>query len=233
MAGEIEIIPLNPESPVFLTTPVPSIPSLVAEGRVVAVDPLEPEFIESLLTGNPIQRFVPTTREEIIERFAASVKSSGLLAIHMVLGGLKLEDLVTTDFPEVAARTYFSKLPGNSVREAVLSERNRIEEELKGSLIRSVAFSYVRDLWVSAGRGARRLLNMESLRLWAVAKLSHGLAYTPLSAEPLEGQLVKLLEHVENSFERIVDRIESYVRELLSDREVYELLLRGSRGRKC
>lgn len=232
LIGELEILPLNPDSNILLTTPTPSVPALSVGNQIVAVDPLEPLFVENLITGNSIREFVPFSDVEIVERFVSSVKASSYLMTYLALGGLSVESLLSTSFPEVAARVYFSGLSGSYVREVILAGRDRVVEALAGSYARSVAYSYVRDVMVSIGSAPKDILNIKYLKLWLTAKLSQGMAFTPLAEEHLKQAEVRLrdvLTYLHEKYDVLVGYFEKYLSELHSDPEVHRLLTKGNK----
>jgi len=232
LVEKFELIPLNPDNPVFLATSIPSVPALAIGGRLVAVDPLEPQFVEGLATGGSIREFIPLSDVEVVERFINSVKASSYLMIHLALGGLSIEEVLSTNFPEVAARVYFSGLSGSYVREVILSRMGTLAEALASSYLRSVAYSYVRDVAISSGTLSRDLLDLKYLKLWLTAKLSQGIAFTPLMEGHLEQAEVRLREvlaYLLEKYEVIAGYFEKYITELRSNPELYKLLTKGNR----
>ncbi len=226
----LEIVPLNPGSPVFLETAVPSVPSLMIGGRVVAVDPLEPEFVEALLLGKSVREYVPVEEREVVERFVRSAKSSSYLMLHVLFGGLGLADLLATDFAEVAARAYFSGLSGDYIRRALLSRAGEVERELREHSVKSAAYGFLRDALLYSGLRAKEGVDRGALGLWVAAKLSQGVAYAPVDGSTLEKGVGKVLEYLEEHFDEILGPIENFLSKLKSDVRVYELLARGSRA---
>ncbi len=227
--GALEIVPLNPGNPTLLRTVVPSVPSLALGGRVVAVDPLEPEFVEALLLSRSLREYVPAAEHEVVERFVRSAKSSGYIMLHVLLGGMRLADVLSTDFVEMAARTYFSGLDGDYVKRAITSRAEDVERELAESSVKSVAYSFLRDVVASLGGGVRGLVNREVLRLWSTAKLSQGVAYTPVDESTVESGVKRVLEYLEEHYDNILASVEKFLSRLESDAEVYELLVKGNR----
>lgn len=229
---KLEILPLNPDSNLFLTTHIPSVPALSVGDQVVAVDPLEPLFIENLVTGGSIREFVPFSDVEIVERFIDSVKASSYLMTYLALGGLNIESLLSTSFPEVATRVYFSGLSGSYVRKVISANKDKIVEALAGSYTRSVAYSYVRDVMVSIGAVPKDILDIKYLKLWLTAKLSQGIAFTPIAEEHIkhaEARLKNVLTYLHEKYDALVGYFEKYLSELRSDSEVRRLLIKGNK----
>lgn len=228
----IEIVPLNPGNPMSLTRVVPSVPALAYDDRMVAVDPIEPEFIEAILLGKDLRRYVPVAEHEVVERFVNSARSSSYVMLHMLLGGLSFGELVSSEFTEMAARTYFSGLSGDYVRGVLMRRSEAVEAELAAASIRSAAYSFLRDVVVSTKGSAQRLVDYEVLRLWATAKLSHGVSYIPLRGSPLDDRVKKLLDYVSEHYDKISKSIEDFLGRLSSDAEVYTILTSGTRPGK-
>lgn len=230
---KLEIIPLNPGNPVSLLRLVPSVPALASDGRIVAVDPLEPEFIGALLLNKNIRNYVPISEHEVIERFTRSAKSSGYIMLHVLLGGLSLDDLVSSEFTDMATRTYFSGLSRDYIRSVLLSRAEAIERELLESSVKSVAYSFIRDVLVSTDVDLEKLVDYRVLKLWSTAKLSQGIVYTPLRELFLNSNIRKVLEYIQEHYDRLVKSFENFIAKLSSDTEVYRLLSEGNVRRRA
>jgi len=222
----IRVVPATSGSPLRLRVVIPSVPAIAVAGRVVAVDPLEPEFVEEVALGRVSRRFLPVEPTEILDRFSRSLKASSLLMCSTYLGGLRVSDVVETEFAEAATRTYFTKLDGGYVRGVLREHLEELERVVTESGARAVAYSYVRDLVVSVGGRLRGYVTLENLRLWAVAKLSQGMAFYPLelSAE----RLGEVLNYLQENLEDLVGRVEEYLRNLEAEPEVRKALAEGS-----
>ncbi|MCX8209171.1 MAG: hypothetical protein N3G79_05990 [Sulfolobales archaeon] len=229
LQDELEIVPLNPESLVFLRRVVPSVPALAIGKSIVAVDPLEPEFVESLLLGRDLRAYVPVDEGEIVERFVKSAKSSSYVMLHALLGGLNLEDVVDTEFARAAVRTYFTGLSDEYVRRALLARSSEVGEELSKSSVRSAAHSFLRDTWVAFGSVRREFVSYEVLKLWLTAKISQGVAYLPTQSLEVSEKIGRVLRYLEENYDAIAKSVEAYASLLSSDREVRRVLTQGSK----
>ncbi|MEM2208272.1 MAG: hypothetical protein QXG17_06240 [Sulfolobales archaeon] len=227
----LEIVPLNPGSPASLSKVIPSVPALVVDSKVVAVDPIEPEFVKALLFNENIRSFVPVLEHEIVERFVKSVKSSSYVVLHVLLGGLSLGDLITSEFTDAATRTYFSGLSKDYARSVLLSRAEGIAGELLESSIRSVAYSFLRDAVISAKTEVDRFIDYEVLKLWSTAKISQGIVFTPLRELSQDGNLQRVMDYLRENYRGLLKSLDNFFSKLASDTEVYELLSKGnSRG---
>ena len=222
----VKIVPVTSRSPLRLRVVVPSVPAVAVAGRVVAVDPLEPEFVEEVALGRVSRRFLPVEPTEILDRFSRSLKASSLLMCSTYLGGLRVADVIETEFTDAATRTYFTELDSSYVRGVLKEHLEELEGAITESGARAVAYSYVRDLVVSVGNRLREYVTPENLRLWAVAKLSQGLAFYPLelSAERLR----EVLNYLQENLENLAGRVEEYLRTLEAEPEVRKALTEGS-----
>ncbi|MCX8185322.1 MAG: hypothetical protein RMI56_03815 [Sulfolobales archaeon] len=229
LQDELEIVPLNPENPVFLRRVVPSVPALVIGRSIVAIDPLEPEFVESVLLGRDLRTYVPVDEGEIVERFVKSAKFSSYVMLHTLLGGLNLEDVVDTEFARAAVRTYFTGLSDAYVRNALLARSSEVGEELSKSSVKSTAHSFLRDMWVAFGGIRREFISYKVLKLWFTAKISQGVAYTPIQGLGVDEKIGSILKYLEENYDAISKSIEAYVSILTSDREVYRILTQGNK----
>lgn len=226
--GMLEIVPLNPGNPVFLQRVVPSVPALAIGEKIVALDPLEPGFVESVLVGGDIRSYVPVLEHELVDRFIRSARSSSYVMLHVLLGGLSIRRLITTEFTDMAVRTYFSGLRRDYVRKAVLDKEREIEEVLAEASLKSVAYSFLRDVTVLSGNRVGDFVDYGTLRIWFAAKLSQGVAYTPVRELVNEDAIQRLLEYLERNYGIILGSLERYLAKLSSDSEVYRLLTRGN-----
>lgn len=229
----LEIVPLNPGNRVSLLRVVPSVPALMDYGRIVAIDPLEPEFIEAILLEKDLRSYVPVKEHEIAERFVKSARSSGYIMLYTLLGGLSLEELVSSEFADMATRTYFSGLSRGYIRGVIISRTETIERELAEASVRSVAYSFLRDVLVSiGGSDIGRFVNYEVLKLWSTAKLSQGISNTPLRESSADSRIQKVLEYLGEHYGEILKSVENFLAKLSSDTEVYMLLSRGNTRNK-
>ena len=222
----VKIVPVTSRSPLRLGVVVPSVPAIAVAGRVVAVDPLEPEFVEEVALGRVSRRFLPVEPTEVLDRFSRSLKASSFLMCSTYLGGLMVSDVVETEFADAATRTYFTKLDSSYVRGVLKEHLEELEGAIAESGAKAVAYSYVRDLVVSVGSRLREYVTLENLRLWAVAKLSQGMAFYPLelSAERLR----EVLNYLQENLENLAGRVEEYLRTLEAEPEVRKALTEGS-----
>ena len=122
-------------------------PALEVDSKLVAIDPLEPEFVEAILLDDKprTEGFVPKNIDEAIARFkdsvAASSYASSVILVHGSLG-----PLLSHDFIEVVARLKLSRLSTNEVLRAIRVNSAAIYEDVRASALRVVALNYIREL---------------------------------------------------------------------------------------
>jgi len=206
LLGRVRIISLEPGSAALIDELVPSVPAIRVGNELVAVDPLEPEFVAAIVKGDndEIARYVPHSVGEAVERFSKSFIYSSYLMVLEYVGGGALEQAIKGSFARAAVRARY--MEGGLADEVLRSLPGRVDEvrEAVGEYLeRVVAYSYLREaLMVFGGGGYTEALNPRTALLWLQAKASIGRAHLPRTAWSARSMLPKAERLVEVVKER-------------------------------
>jgi len=228
---KITVVPLINGIPLSLERVIPSVPALEVNGKIAAIDPVEPEFIESVINDLDISRYIPLDNEQIIKRFIDSILASSYLAIQIYFSEMSLNDVIDTSFTEYALRTYFSRLDLNRIRETLLNKMNYIQDTVSKVIPRIVAINYLRDMYIARGGKIDRseFFDESKLMLWSIAKSSMGRTFTPLidyTMENIEKYRV-ILSILKEKFNEYYTKIVNEYSRIKSDEQVYKILVYG------
>lgn len=151
-----------------------SVPWIEVGGEPAATDPIEPEELDLMLSG----RYSP--KIEPMEAFQRSLLASSYLSSVSLAHG-RVDVGVTTAFLKAALRSVYS---GISARELLLSikkDAQSIYEALENKIARSVAMSFVREIYWTYGaqEGLDMILDERLFELWLISKISIGRAGIP------------------------------------------------------
>jgi len=177
----IEVVSLDPHHGLLTDTLIPSVPALEIEGKLVAVDPLEPEFLEAVLRNDwgRLGAYVPRDEEEAIDRFIKSFIYSSYLMTLEYLSGEAVQAALRGSFARAAIRAWFmsaeraEQLIG-ALRGSIFKIKKRVSEYLE----KVVAYTFLREiLTVFGGDSYTDALNPATVLLWLQAKASIGRAH--------------------------------------------------------
>ena len=228
---KITVVSLISGNPLSLEKIIPSVPALEVNGKIVAIDPLEPEFVKNIINGLDVSVYVPLNDEQIIKRFIDSVLASSYIAIQIYFGGMTVNDIIHTSFIEYALRTYFSKLDLNRVRKVLLNRINYIHDTILKVIPRIVAINYLRDLSITRGGKIDKseAFDERKLMLWSIAKNSMGRSFTPLLDHTMKNieKYYVILDILKEKFYEYYTKIINEYSRIRSDEQIYKILIHG------
>lgn len=178
LLGRVKIVSLDPNHSPMVGKLVPSVPALEVRGELVAVDPLEPEFVAAFLRNDwgGLKPYIPSNEAEALERFTRSFIYSSYLMTLEYFSGAALQAVLRGPFARAAIRAWFmgdeeSGRLINSLAENADEIRGRIGEYLE----RVVAYTFLREaLMVFGEEGYEEALNPRTALLWLQSKVSLG-----------------------------------------------------------
>ncbi len=216
---------------------IPSVPALVSEDNIIAIDPLEPELVAAILENDvvAIHRYVPKNGEEAVKRYTESIIASSYLMLKTILDPDLPRRLINTEFYDYALRT---RLAGTrDFRDYVERNVEKIILEANKYAPRITALNYLRDNFLVEGHGIRRddVLDAKKIMLWMNAKNSIGRAYMFDDIIRDDGVLVHATENVlkilEDKFEKYLDRIIQEYEYIRSNRYIFSEIINPSQRR--
>jgi len=232
LLNKLTIIPLTSNNIVSIEKVIPGIPALEVNGKIVAIDPLEPQFVEGVIRGLDISDYIPESDEKIIKRFVDSVRASSYVSIKIYFGGLMIEHLINSSFTEYALRTYYSKKDIVYIRKLLMENIESIKELIDKTIPKIVAINYLRDLVVSRSGKIDKgeALDLGKLMLWSIAKNSMGRAFIPLYEyiSGIRDRYYVILDILKEKFNEYYTRIINEYSRIRSNEEVYKILTRGT-----
>jgi len=228
---KITVVSLISGNPLSLERVIPSIPALEVNGIIVAIDPLEPEFVERIVNDLDVSTYIPLNNDQIIKRFIDSVLASSYLAIQIYFGNMSLNDIIYTSFIEYALRTYFSKLDLNRIRETLLNRMDYIQNTILKVIPRIVAINYLRDISITRGGKIDKseVFDERKLMLWSIAKNSMGRSFTPLldyTMKNIEKYYV-ILGILKEKYNAYYTKIINEYSKIRIDEQIYKILIYG------
>jgi len=129
-----------------------SVPALESHGEIIAVDPLEPEFVEAIIVGDRKKalEYVPRDKDEAFERAEKTIMYSGYLSITVLLHG-DTRIVWTKEFLRRALRSRIE--PSNEAFVKILLDNPVQEREIHDALLRVALMNYLRSIvWVLNGK---------------------------------------------------------------------------------
>ncbi len=160
-----------------------SVPALEFRGEIIAIDPLEPEFVEALILGDRERatEYIPRDKDEAIERAKKTIMYSGYLSLLVLLYG-DTRIVWSREFLRRALRSRI--VPSNELFVDELLDNPVQEEEIHDSLLRVALMNYLRSIvWVSDGKVSNEALAGFSdptiIATWMMAYVSIGRALLP------------------------------------------------------
>ena len=129
-----------------------SVPALEFRGEIIAIDPLEPEFVEALILGDreKVTEYIPKNRDEAIERAKKTIMYSGYLSLLVLLYG-DTRIVWSREFLKRALRSRIE--PSNELFVDDLLDNPVQEKEIHDALLRVALMNYLRSIvWVLDGK---------------------------------------------------------------------------------
>ncbi len=202
LLSRVKIVALDPGHSVLVDALIPSVPALEVGGELVAVDPLEPEFVAAVLRDDreSLRAYVPRNSGEAVERFARSFIYSSYLMTLEYLSGNALEAALRSSFARASIRARFmgaedSRRLVTSLSKGIEEVRSRVSEYLE----RVVAYTFLREaLMVFGEDGYVKALNPGTALLWLQSKASIGRAH-------LDPGIADRRDHYLRKAERLVE----------------------------
>lgn len=211
----VDVVSLDPGHDLMIDSLIPSVPALEVSGELVAVDPLEPEFVVAVLRNNRggLKAYVPQNEGEAVERFAKSFIHSSYLMVLEYYSESALKAALTGSFALASIRAWF--MEGSASKRlvtALVNNAEEIRERVNEYLEKAVAYAFLREvLLVFGGDRYANALNPQTALLWLQSKASVGRAHLdPFLAGNRETHLRKaerIVEVVKQREERWVPRL--------------------------
>jgi len=200
-----------------------SVPYVLNGDEPLAVDPVSPEEVESLIAGRPLDSTVqPMKLQDALENFSRSVMASAFaVSSALLMGGY--EHLAKGKF--LIASTKIAIYPHDftlrEVREAIETSGPRLFEEKSGLYVRALAYNLVRHaFW--AGKGPD--LQKEEIAELIMAKASLGRVGIPYPVS-VDRELIDSVQSVlKKKGEEYLNRIRSERDTIEGDREYLSFL---------
>lgn len=235
--NKLTIVSLVNGDTLFLEKIVPSVPALEINNKIVAIDPLEPEFIGRIISKMDISTYIPLNSEQIIKRFLDSILASSYLVIHLYFGRISLRNIINSSFTEYALRIYFSNLDLKRIKEVLLDRIDYIQSKISDIIPNIVAINYLRDLLIVNGFKVNRdeAISIEKIRLWSLAKNSIGRSFTLLLDHVVKNNMkyFTVLDILRRKFDVYYDKIIDEYNMIRGDENVYKILTYGYNIRKA
>ena len=200
-----------------------SVPAISKDGKILGIDPLEPDFVKALLTGDEvtIEKYVPKSYSEALDRFSVSLIHSSYASILALIHN-SIDPLLNTKFIDHAVRLELvSSLSKDKLIEEIKLRSRDIFESLKDKMVRVAAKNYLREVvWILGidvdELTLKKYIDRDLITQWLLAKASVGRVLVPYNFDIVKD----VATHVVNV---LTNRLSKYLKDLI---EEYRTLMR-------